>query len=72
MCSGLDQDYRGVPFDTTARLMALADKVKKITAHCTRCGQPATKTYRTTKNTNRVLVGGAESYEPRCTEHWSR
>ena len=33
----------------------------------------ATKTYRTVDNDNsRVLVGGAESYEPRCTEHWSR
>ena len=73
MCAGLDQDFRGVPFDTTARLMALAEKVEKITAHCTVCGQPATKTYRTVNNDNsRVLVGGAESYEPRCTEHWSR
>lgn len=72
VCAGLDQDYRGVPFDTTARLMALAETVEKITAHCTVCGQPATKTHRTSKSNLRVQVGGAESYEPRCIEHWSR
>ena len=70
--SGLDQDSRGVPFETTARCLALADEVIKIKAFCTVCGLDAGKTQRlrATKMSERVKVGGAETYEPRCNEHW--
>jgi thymidine kinase len=70
VCAGLDQDSRGVPFDTTARMLALADDVKKITAFCNVCGQTASKTQRLRNAGGRVNVGGAETYEPRCHEHW--
>jgi thymidine kinase len=70
VCSGLDQDSRGVPFDTTARLLALADNVLKIKAFCNICGLEASKTQRLRATGGRVAVGGAESYEPRCHEHW--
>ena len=70
--AGLDQDSRGVPFETTSRMLALADEVVKIKAFCTVCGLDAGKTQRlrATKNSERVKIGGAESYEPRCHEHW--
>ena len=70
--AGLDQDSRGVPFETTARMLSLADEVVKIKAFCTVCGIDAGKTQRlkATKNSERVKIGGAESYEPRCHEHW--
>ena len=70
VCSGLDQDSRGVPFDTTARMLALAYDVHKITAFCNVCGQTASKTQRLRKGGGRVNVGGSETYEPRCHEHW--
>ena len=70
VCAGLDQDSRGVPFETTARLLAVADDVHKITAFCAVCGQSASKTQRLRATGGRVNVGGAESYEPRCHEHW--
>lgn len=69
--SGLDQDSRGQPFETTALLLAISDHVKKIQAVCTICGQAATKTQRLTDSTNRVIVGSTGMYEPRCTQHWS-
>ena len=70
--AGLDQDSRGVPFETTSRMLALADEVLKIKAFCTICGLDAGKTQRLreTSQDERVRVGGAETYEPRCHEHW--
>jgi thymidine kinase len=70
VCAGLDQDSRGVPFDTTARMLALADDIEKITAFCNVCGQSASKTQRLSTGGGRVNVGGADKYEPRCHEHW--
>lgn len=70
VCSGLDQDSRGIPFDTTAGLLALADNVLKIKAFCSVCGAEAVKTQRLRNTGGRVAVGGAESYEPRCHIHW--
>ena len=70
VCAGLDQDSCGVPFETTARLLALADDVTKIRAFCTVCGLEATKTQRMGKHVSRVAIGGASDYQPRCTKHW--
>lgn len=70
VCAGLDQDSRGVPFETTAMLLALADEIHKIRAFCNVCGKEASKTQRLTKLGGRVAIGGAEAYEPRCHEHW--
>ena len=44
--TGLDQDFRGIPFGPMPRLMALADQVTKLTAICVVCGEPATRTQR--------------------------
>jgi thymidine kinase len=70
VCAGLDQDSRGVPFETVARLLALADDVVKIKSYCNICGQSASKSQRLSASGGRVAVGGAEKYEPRCHEHW--
>lgn len=71
VCAGLDQDSRGVPFDTTSRLLALADDLTKIQSYCNVCGQSATKTQRLNSSGGRVNVGGSEQYEPRCIKHWT-
>jgi len=70
VASGLDQDSRGLPFETTSQLLGLADCVEKIKAVCTVCGKPATKTYRIQASGDRVQVGSMGMYEPRCLEHW--
>ena len=44
--TGLDRDFRGIPFGTMPRLLALADQVTKLTAICMVCGEPATRTQR--------------------------
>ena len=39
--AGLDQDFRGEPFDNMAKMMAVAEYVTKNLAICMVCGNPA-------------------------------
>lgn len=64
--AGLDQDYRGVPFEPMPQLLAIAEYITKTLAICVVCGNPADKTQRKVISTERVLVGAADSYEARC------
>jgi thymidine kinase len=66
--SGLDLDYREEPFETTTKLMALADEVVKLTAVCTSCFGNATRTHRIVDSEERVLVGNTEAYTALCTK----
>ena len=63
---GLDQDFSGRPFTPMPEMLAIADEVLKLDAICMVCGDPATKTYRKSRNADLVAVGGADSYEARC------
>jgi len=64
--AGLDQDYRGVPFEPMPQLLAIAEYITKTLAICVVCGAPANRTYRKVKRGGRVVVGGADLYEARC------
>ena len=70
VCSGLDQDSRGRPWETSSMLLGLSDKIIKIYGFCNVCGMEATKTYRKTEGGGRTQVGAADIYEPRCLKHW--
>ena len=69
---GLDCDFRGIPFNNVAQLLAMAEKVTKLTAICVSCGEEATKTQRIINGMPAkfddpiILVGEKESYESRC------
>src|SRR5574341_1552262 len=64
--AGLDQDYRGRPFEPMPQLMAIAEHVDKTLAVCVRCGAPANRSQRLVPTQDRVVVGGAGQYEARC------
>jgi thymidine kinase len=64
--AGLDQDYRGKPFEPIPQLLAVAEYITKTLAICVVCGNPADRTQRTTAASQRVLVGAKDSYEARC------
>lgn len=72
ICAGLDLDFKGVPFGPMPELLAIADEVQKISAICTICGAPATRSHRLIQkeDSDQVLVGESESYEARCRQHW--
>jgi thymidine kinase len=75
--TGLDRDFRGVPFGPMPRLLALADQVTKLTAICMVCGEPATRTQRlidgnpAPADSPLIVIGGLgdETYEARCRLH---
>lgn len=69
--AGLDQDYRGRPFEPMPELLALADVITKNHAVCTICGAPASRTQRLVRGDALVLVGAGEAYEARCRRHWN-
>jgi len=64
--AGLDQDFRGVPFQPIPELMAIAEFVTKELAICMVCGNPAGRSQRLVSEAARVVLGAQESYEPRC------
>ena len=64
--AGLDQDYRGVPFEPVPQLLAIAEYITKQLAICVVCGNPADKTQRKIMESERVIVGAANIYEARC------
>jgi thymidine kinase len=66
----LNRDYRGQPYETTERLLGVADTFVSLTAVCVSCCQDATHTHRTGDSTDREFLGGLESYEPRCRTCW--
>jgi thymidine kinase len=64
--AGLDQDYRGKPFEPMPQLLAVAEYITKTLAICVVCGNPADRTQRKTQSADRVLVGAKDIYEARC------
>ncbi|VTR45002.1 thymidine kinase [Sphingobacterium thalpophilum] len=66
--AGLDMDYKGQPFGPIPSLMAVAEHVTKVHAVCMQCGAPANYSYRLSKDTETVLLGEKEAYEPLCRQ----
>ena len=66
--AGLDRDSWGQPFGPVPALAAVADQVTRIQAVCARCGAPADYTQRLVPVEGRTMIGGPESYEPRCAQ----
>lgn len=77
LAAGLAFDFRGEPFGVTPDLTLLAeDRCTWMTSYCTRCGQRAAYPQRIINglpahyNSPQIQVGGDETYEPRCDEHF--
>ena len=72
MVAGLDMDFRGEPFSVMPDLFTYAEFVTKLTAVCTKCGAPATRSQRLIDNKAAryddpiIQVGASEQYEARC------
>ena len=72
--SGLDTDYRKLPFGAMSDLLIQADEVTKLSAICVKCSNDARFTQRITNgkpaqwNEATLQVGAEESYEARCRD----
>ena len=75
IASGLDKDFRGIPFGPMPELLAYADKITKLQAVCLDCGKDAIYTQRLVNgkaahyNEPIIKIGSEESYEARCRDH---
>lgn len=64
--AGLNYDYKGKEFETTAKLIELADEVIELTAECAECKGEATLTAKTSGSDKRVELGSKDIYKPVC------
>ncbi len=73
--AGLDVTFDGRPFEPLPALMALAERVDKLTAICMVCGEEAVfhvKLGATQAHPDALVeanVGGTETYQARCRRH---
>jgi len=68
LLGGLNLDYLGKPFETTADIASIANLVLSLEARCALCNKPARFTWKQAGG-NRVEVG-FDQYEPRCYNCW--
>lgn len=64
--AGLDQDFRGQPFEPIPQLLAVAEYITKVLAICMKCGNPADRSQRIVRREARFLLGDTDAYEARC------
>lgn len=64
--AGLDMDFRGRPFGPIPHLLAVAEYITKVHAICPHCGSLATHSYRLSDESETVVLGEKDKYEPRC------
>lgn len=64
--AGLDMDYLGKPFGPVPALLAIAEHVTKVHAICMKCGDIASYSHRTIKESSLVVLGETNHYEPLC------
>ena len=65
LMAGLDTTFAAEPFGPVPNLMAIADKVTKLSAVCMVCGAAAIHTQRLGHSQELVVVGAAGLYEAR-------
>jgi thymidine kinase len=66
LIAGLDMDFMGNPFGPMPALLAIAEYVTKVHAICMRCGNLAQYSYRKSEDSQVVLLGEKNLYEPLC------
>lgn len=69
--SGLDMDWKGLPFEPMPTLMAIAEDVTKHRAICSKCGEAASYSQKIGgSSSSQIEVGSLDFYEARCRVHF--
>ncbi len=69
ICAGLNQTLHG-PFGSMPTLLSMADEITVLTAICTVCGAPATKTQNLVALHDGPNIGGEDKFTARCRQHY--
>jgi thymidine kinase len=64
--AGLDMDFMGKPFGPMPALISIAEYITKVHAICMRCGNLAQYSFRKSEDSQVVLLGEKNLYEPLC------
>jgi thymidine kinase len=64
--AGLDMDFMGKAFGPMPALLAIAEYVTKVHAICMRCGNLAQYSFRKSDDSQVVMLGEKNLYEPLC------
>lgn len=65
--AALNCDYkRTARFQNMSELLCVAEEITSLKAVCVICGNDASFTHRTSKDTDLEVIGGADKYEARC------
>ena len=64
--AGVERDHLGRPFEPFPALLCEADEVIKLSGRCAVCGGPSVHSQRMFASDAPIVIGGAESYQPRC------
>ena len=67
---GLDGDYERKPIGHILDVVPLSDSVLKLTGKCSFCNEKSIFSKRRICNTEQVLIGGEEAYQPVCRYHY--
>ena len=72
IAAGLDGDFKREPIGDVLKLIPFADKVKKMSALCKKCGDGTLAHFskRITQNSNQIDIGSADTYEAVCRKHY--
>jgi thymidine kinase len=66
LVAGLDMDFMGNPFGPIPALLSIAEYITKVHAICMRCGSLAQYSYRKSEESQVVVIGEKDKYEPLC------
>jgi thymidine kinase len=72
LIAGLDMDFMGKPFGPMPALLAIAEYVTKVHAICMRCGNLAQYSFRKSEDSQIVLLGEKNLYEPLCRNCYNK
>ncbi len=64
--AGLDMDSSGNPFGIMPKLLAIAEKIKKVHAICEYCGDKANYSYRKDNKGELIHLGHSNIYQALC------
>ncbi len=64
--AGLNGDYKRESFPVISKLIPIVEEIINLSAVCSICGEDAYFTKRIVTGDRIELIGGAESYQPRC------
>jgi len=66
--AGLDMDFSGNPFGVMPKLLAVAEKIKKVRAVCMNCGGLASYSFRKNNDKKLIQIGQKTEYKALCRD----